>query len=129
MLRKSFGRWRCSLPPWLPQTLQETLSLFRSLFATLTTYPSSLRLLPDAFRTVADHLPKGSPRLRQFVDAQLLIAAQCTSERANALYGAAALDLPHRGVVHLKGGMGTLAETLADAVRRYGGTRPLQLSR
>jgi C-3',4' desaturase CrtD len=109
------------LPPWLPQTRQETLSLFRSLFATLTTYPSSLRLLPDAFRTVADHLPKGSPRLRQFVDAQLLIAAQCTSERANALYGAAALDLPHRGVVHLKGGMGTLAETLADAVRRYGG--------
>ena len=109
------------LPPWLPQTRQETLSLFRSLFATLTTYPSSLRLLPDAFRTVAAHLPKGSSRLRQFVDAQLLIAAQCTSERANALYGAAALDLPRRGVTHLKGGMGTLAETLAEAIHRYGG--------
>ena len=109
------------LPPWLPQTRQETLSLFRSLFATLTTYPSSLRLLPDAFRTVAVYLPKGSLCLRQFVDAQLLIAAQCTSERANALYGAAALDLPRRGVVHLRGGMGTLAETLAEVVRRCGG--------
>ena len=109
------------LPPWLPQTSHEVFSLLRSLFTTLATYPSSLRLLPDAFRTVAAHLPKGSSRLRQFVDAQLLIAAQCTSERANALYGAAALDLPRRGVVHLRGGMGTLAETLADAIHRNSG--------
>jgi len=109
------------LPPWLPQTSHEVFSLLRSLLVTLTNYPSSFRLLPDAFRTVASHLPKGASRLRQFVDAQLLIASQCTSERANALYGAAALDLPRRGVVHLKGGMGTLAETLADVIRRNGG--------
>jgi C-3',4' desaturase CrtD len=115
----SLAMW---LPPWLPQTRHETFLLLRSLLATLTAYPSSLRLLPDVCRTVATHLPKGLPRLRQFVDAQLLIAAQCTSGRANALYGAAALDLPHRGVAHLKGGTGTLAETLADAIRRNGGT-------
>lgn len=35
--------------------------------------------------------------------------------------GAAALDLPRRGVVHLTGGMGAIAETLAEAVRRHGG--------
>jgi phytoene dehydrogenase-like protein len=51
----------------------------------------------------------------------LLISAQATSERANALYGAAALDLPRRGVVHLSGGMGAIAEALAEAVRRHGG--------
>jgi phytoene dehydrogenase-like protein len=55
------------------------------------------------------------------VDAQLLIAAQTTSSYANALYGAAALDLPRRGVVHMEGGMGTIAETLVGSVRQNGG--------
>ena len=41
--------------------------------------------------------------------------------RANALYGAAALDMPRRGVAHVRGGIGALAEALADAVRRHGG--------
>ena len=55
------------------------------------------------------------------MDGQLLIAAQATSDRANALYGAAALDLPRRGVVHLPGGMGTIAAALVAAVRAHGG--------
>jgi phytoene dehydrogenase-like protein len=59
--------------------------------------------------------------LRLFVDAQLLIAAQTTSHEANALYGASALDLPRRGVVHAEGGMGTIASVLVDAARRNGG--------
>jgi phytoene dehydrogenase-like protein len=79
------------------------------------------QLAADAFRPVAAHLRGASERLRLFVDAQLLIAAQTTSPYANALYGAAALDLPRRGVVHLKGGMGAIADILADAVRQNGG--------
>jgi phytoene dehydrogenase-like protein len=63
-----------------------------------------------------------STRLRQFVDAQLLIAAQTTSAHANALYGASALDLPRRGVVHLQGGIGAIAQTLAQALQDNGGT-------
>jgi phytoene dehydrogenase-like protein len=59
--------------------------------------------------------------LRLFVDAQLLIAAQTTSRQTNALYGASALDLPRRGVVHAQGGMGAIAQTLIEAVRRHGG--------
>jgi len=110
------------LPPWPPQTSCEAFELFRSVLATLETYPSSLWLFADAWRTVAFHLPQRASRLKQFVDAQLLISAQCTSERANALYGAAALDFPRRGVAHLKGGMGALAETLANAVQRNGGS-------
>jgi phytoene dehydrogenase-like protein len=86
---------------------------------------SSLALLPqlaaDLVRPVAAHLPETSERLRLFVDAQLLISAQTTSGHANALYGAAALDLPRRGVVHLEGGMGAVAETLAQAVQQQGG--------
>jgi phytoene dehydrogenase-like protein len=55
------------------------------------------------------------------VDGQLLISAQATSSSANALYGAAALDMPRRGVVHVRGGIGKLADSLVAAVRRHGG--------
>ena len=67
----------------------------------------------DAFRTVSAHFRGANERLRQFVDAQLLISAQTTSRYANALYGASALDLPRRGVVHLEGGIGAIAQSLA----------------
>jgi phytoene dehydrogenase-like protein len=40
---------------------------------------------------------------------------------ANALYAAAALDLPRRGVGELQGGMGAIAEALAQAVVQNGG--------
>lgn len=78
-------------------------------------------LLLDFLRPAAAHLPAGNQRLRQFIDGQLLISAQTTSQHANALYAASALDLPRRGVRHLPGGMGTIADLLVDAVRRAGG--------
>lgn len=78
-------------------------------------------LLADAFRPVSAHLDGVSESLRLFIDAQLLISAQTTSEHTVALYGASALDLPRRGVVHLEGGMGAIAETLVQAVRQNGG--------
>jgi len=83
-------------------------------------------LAQDATRPVAARLPSlGSGQagadLKLFVDGQLLIAAQATSRQTNALYGAAALDLPRRGVVHAQGGMGAIAATLAEAVQRHGG--------
>ena len=59
------------------------------------------------------------------MDAQLLISAQTTSRYANALYAAAALDLPRRGVVHLEGGMGAIAQALVQAIREHGGERAL----
>jgi C-3',4' desaturase CrtD len=111
-------------PAWPPQTLQELYKLVRTGAAWLSAHP--LRhlqpaLIADLWRPVAHHLQDAAPALRQFVDAQLLISAQATSTTANALYGASALDLPRRGVVHLTGGIGALAETLANAVRHHGG--------
>ena len=70
----------------------------------------------DALLTASRHLPAAHPQLRLFVDGQLLISAQTTSEHANALYAAAALDLPRRGVVQAEGGMGAIAFTLADTL-------------
>lgn len=124
--RTADALWRLALrnPAWPPQSPQDVAQLVRKGLAWLG---DDLRghlsptLAADALRPVAAHLRGASDRLRLFVDAQLLIAAQTSSRHANALYGAAALDLPRRGVVHLKGGMGGIAETLAAAVEGHGG--------
>jgi phytoene dehydrogenase-like protein len=118
--------WALALrsPHWPPQTLRQIAELVHNGLAWLgddLRARLNLRLALDVLRPVAAHLPGVSKRLRLFVDAQLLIAAQTTSSHANALYGAAALDLPRRGVVHLEGGMGTIPETLAEAVQQNGG--------
>jgi phytoene dehydrogenase-like protein len=112
------------LPTWPPQTPSEVASLLGDALAWLGDDPRH-RLKPmlalDAVRPVAAHLRGASERLRLFVDAQLLIAAQTTSRHTNALYGASALDLPRRGLVHAEGGMGAIAATLVEAVRGNGG--------
>lgn len=112
------------LPRWFPQSFSDLGGLLTTgipwIFGRgISALSPSLAL--DAFRPVGAHLRDADERLRLFVDAQLLISAQATSERANALYGAAALDLPRRGVVHLAGGMGTIAEKLVKAIRSQGG--------
>jgi len=113
------------LSPWPLQSLADGGGAFSAGMVWLL-QSNSAGLAPalalDAFRLVAAHLHNAPERLRLFVDAQLLISAQAASERANALYGAASLDLPRRGVAHLTGGMGAIAEKLAEAVRRNGGS-------
>jgi C-3',4' desaturase CrtD len=111
-------------PAWPPQAPGEATRLLGDGLAWLgVDLPNRLKpsLALDALRPVRAHLRGASERLRLFVDAQLLIAAQTTSRHANALYGASALDLPRRGVVHAEGGMGAIAGTLVEAVRRNGG--------
>lgn len=112
------------IPSWPPQTPSEVRQLASAGLGWLRTDPrrrAKPGLALDAVRSVARHLGGASERLRLFVDAQLLIAAQTTSRYANALYGAAALDLPRRGVVHAEGGIGTIANTLVHSVRQGGG--------
>jgi C-3',4' desaturase CrtD len=120
--RTADALWKLALrlPPWPPQSLADVNAAASTGIPWLIN-SKAFPLAADSLRTVAAHLRQAPDQLRLFVDAQLLISAQATSERANALYGAAALDLPRRGVVHLAGGMGAIAETLADAVRRHGG--------
>ncbi len=112
------------LPEWPPHSitnlaqLLETIAPWMAHDARWRTAPA---LLVDALRPVSARLPNRAERLRRFVDAQLLISAQATSERTNALYAASALDLPRRGVVQFQGGMGRIGERLAEAVQLNGG--------
>jgi C-3',4' desaturase CrtD len=124
--RTADALWDLALrrPAWPPQTAGELAHLLTTARRWLMADPAGrLRpaLLRDALRPVAVHLRGASEALRRFVDAQLLIAAQTTADHANALYAAAALDLPRRGVVHLQGGMGAIADTLVRAIRHHGG--------
>lgn len=109
------------LPDWPAQTPGELARLAAVGGAWLSRRPSALRLAPDALRPLAAHLHAAPERLRLLVDGQLLISAQATSEQANALYGASALDLPRRGVVHLPGGIGAIAAQLVASIRQHGG--------
>jgi C-3',4' desaturase CrtD len=112
------------LPAWPPQSVGDAGNLVASGLAWLAAdakHRVNPRLALDALRPVGAYLRNASSSLRHFVDAQLLISAQTTSDQANALYGASALDLPRRGAAHAEGGMGAISATLVDAVRSNGG--------
>lgn len=102
--------------PWPPGSADELWRLVGALRIPM------VKAAPHLFRSMADlaprHLP---PEFFTFLDSQLLISAQTTSRYANALYGSAALDLPRRGVNHVYGGIGSLANILLSWIRRNGG--------
>lgn len=108
--------------PWPPRSAGE---MFRLGAIGAQHLPGALELAPLAVRTaeqwLARHRLDGDMVFRRFIDAQLLISAQTTSRNANALYSAIALDLARQGAYHVKGGIGTLAQTLADKVAALGG--------
>jgi C-3',4' desaturase CrtD len=101
--------------PWPPQKARDFITLARAL------RPATARALPYLFRRIGDFAPKGDPIFSAFLDGQLLISAQTTASKADALYGSAALDLPRRGVNHVQGGMGSLARTLVGWIEANGG--------
>jgi C-3',4' desaturase CrtD len=102
--------------PWPPASARDLVRIARAL------RPDLLRNLPYTFSSVADLLPANpEPDLTAFLDAQLIISAQTTTRRANALYGSAALDLPRQGVNHVKGGIGGISAALCDYIVRNGG--------
>jgi C-3',4' desaturase CrtD len=108
--------------PWPPQSARDVAALARAGGRLAAAAPFRLPQFGlDAVRPIAAHLASAPPTLRHYVDGQLLIAAQTTSPAANSLYGAAALDMPRRGVAHVRGGIGQIAARLVEAVRCQGG--------
>ncbi len=102
--------------PALPVDLRSALRLVTSL------RPQHLALPFLAGRTVASILPPNAPALlRRFVDLQLLITAQGLAGEVDLTYGSTALDIAREGVFHVHGGIGTIATTLARALRHAGG--------
>lgn len=102
--------------PWPPVTPAEALRL------PLALRPQTLTAAPYLFRKMSHLFPRETPpAFKAFVDGNLLISAQAVSDQADALYGSSVLDLPRRGVMHVRGGMGALAETLVSWIKANGG--------
>lgn len=101
--------------PWPPRDARDLVDLGLAL------RPKTFKSLPYLLRTIGSLKPDGDPMLDTFVNANLLISAQVTADKANALYGSAALDLPRRGVNHIHGGIGNIADTLVQWIRANGG--------
>lgn len=104
-----------SLPPLTP----------RSVLHHATALPRYLPLLKGVGRSLAHRLrAHGVYRfqpLRTWVDAACQITVQTSAEQAEAPVAMAAIDYFWRGVVHVDGGIGTLAEAMTDTVRARGG--------
>ncbi len=107
---------------WPPTSTAEWTHLLR---VGLSNLPRDLRLTPYALVSVAQWLKwRGLSKdaaFTRFIDAQLLISAQTTSQSANAAYSATALDLARQGVFHVKGGIGGIATALVDKITEFGG--------
>ena len=101
--------------PWPPESPRDLWTIAQAL------RPRTLHALPYLFRTIGSVAATSDPMFKAFLDGQLLIAAQTTADDAHALYGSAALDLPRRGVNHVQGGIGALAQSLVDWIRAHGG--------
>ena len=108
--------------PWPPSDPHEAVQLVK---VGLQQFPQIVRALPFAFMNVHQwlrlHGLHKNRELIRFLDAQLLISAQTTSKKANALYAATALDLARQGVFHVEGGIGSIAETLIKRLENLGG--------
>ncbi len=116
--------WRLSAEglPWTPMDIPELLQLAK---VGLKYFPKDLSLIPFAFSSVRDWLKRRKfdkhTEFVRFLDAQLLISAQTTTQHTNALYGATALDLVRQGVYHVEGGIGGIADQLAEKFIELGG--------
>src|SRR5205085_8559707 len=63
-----------------------------------------------------------SLRFRRFVDAQLQLFTQTTSESCAYLFAAVALTEPLRGLYAINGGAAALTDALVAAIKKCGGT-------
>ncbi|MDP6091262.1 MAG: NAD(P)/FAD-dependent oxidoreductase [SAR324 cluster bacterium] len=117
--------WKLAMqhPAWPPRKISDLLRLLEMIQTAgwfsgkHSSFLKLLQLSQDAFRPLKSRIMEVPEKMRQFIDAQLLISAQATSSNANALYSAAALDLSRQGVMHSEGGMGGICEQMVEKLR------------
>jgi C-3',4' desaturase CrtD len=98
-----------------------TASKTRRLAAAVPEARFARRVLSSLNHTAAQHLENTSQRFRRFLDAQLQIFSQRSTEDCSYLYAAVALMLPRRGMYSIGGGASALADALTEAIRKSGG--------
>ncbi len=80
------------------------------------------RIVRLSKQTVGQQLERTSFRFRRFLDLQLQELAQASSEDCSYLHASVVLSQIRKGAFSIRGGVPALAEKLAEALRRSGGT-------
>jgi phytoene dehydrogenase-like protein len=93
----------------------------KQIYALLPDIANAARIIKSRNHTTLDHLEGASFRFRRFIDAQLQLLAQATSQESKYLYSSLALNIPRGGNFSIRGGAPALAERLADSIKASGG--------
>lgn len=96
-------------------------SSLKQILALLPDVAGAARIIKARHHTTLDHLEGTSFRFRRFIDAQLQLLAQATSQECEYLYSTLALNIPREGNFSIRGGAPALAEKLADSIKASGG--------
>ncbi len=96
-------------------------SRLKQIYALLPDIGNAGRIIKTRNHTTLDHLAGTSFRFRSFIDAQLQLLAQTTSQECGYLYSSLALNILRRGNFSILGGAPALAERLAESIRTSGG--------
>ncbi|MCM3900470.1 MAG: hypothetical protein ND866_02075, partial [Pyrinomonadaceae bacterium] len=96
-------------------------SSVKQIYALLPDISGASRIIKTRNRTTLDCLQGTSFRFRRFIDAQLQLLAQATSQECQYLYSSLALNIPRQGNFSIRGGAPALAEKLVDSIRASGG--------
>lgn len=96
-------------------------SSLKQIRALLPDIASAARIIKARNHTTLDRLEGTSFRFRRFIDAQLQLLAQATSQECEYLYSTLALNIPRQGNFSIRGGAPALAEKLADSIKTSGG--------
>lgn len=94
------------------------LRQWRSLWPSLGT---AARIRASLKERTDRHLVHTSARFRSFVDAQLQLLAQCSSDECAYPYACVALTLRRQGLFAMAGGAATLINLLAQSITSSGG--------
>lgn len=78
------------------------------------------QILQTNNQTVSKRLEGTSPRFQHFIDAQLQILAQASSDTCSFLRAAAVLTIPQRTTFSIQGGAPAVARRLADSIKQSG---------
>ncbi|HUS12925.1 MAG TPA: FAD-dependent oxidoreductase [Pyrinomonadaceae bacterium] len=93
----------------------------RRAYALLPHARLAAKILKSDRQATLEYLIGVSHRFRRFIDVQLQTFAQAGAE-VSYLHAALALSMPREGLWSVAGGASTLANKLADSIKRNGGT-------
>lgn len=98
-----------------------TAGRLRQIQALFPDLAGAAKILRAKSQTTSEYLQGTSQRFRRFVDVQLQLLTQTSSDACSYLRAALALTIPRQGTFSIQGGAPALAERLAESIKQSGG--------